>query len=240
MAERGAWPRAVLFDLEGTLADSVSFWLRTMRQVIGQMTGEYQEESRVLALHGPPEPVLLRGVLGAPKAKVAMEDVARLWRAGIRRWVPPVPGMVRVVEDLFRAGVPCGVVTGQSRRLAGPVLQRLGVVDALEVIVCGEDFPARQGPEGVLRALAQLGVAPAEAVFVGTGSQALLGARAARVPTVWLAREPRLVRAYPVDSQPRVTDAWALLDQLRRWRQGTPAPSGEVEGRRPLRGQPSP
>jgi putative hydrolase of the HAD superfamily len=104
-----------------------------------------------------------------------------LWRhyAGAAAWRAR-PGARELLARLRARGLRTAVVSNFDRRLPG-ILAGLGLADALDAVVLPSDVgAAKPDPDIFARALAQLGVAPAEAVFVGDDAERdLAGARAA-------------------------------------------------------------
>lgn len=176
---------AILFDWDGTLADSVP--------LVTQATNE------VLAAHGYPavtEAQIHDGMrfpttermlhhLGRPvddedyravAAAMADEFYAASDRLG-SLCVRLFPGVREMVEEIERAGVPMGIVTNNRATAVRTLLDGLRLGRTLGLIVAEEDVSRpKPDPEGVLRALEALGARAGHTLFVG---DSLTDARAA-------------------------------------------------------------
>lgn len=177
---------AVLFDLDGTLLDSVALILASYHYT--------------LARHGitpPPDEAILAG-LGTPlEVGLAQwvddrEEVARMvetYRAHNLElhdsMVRPYPGVSEVVLTLRERGTRLAVVTSKRREGTLRGLGSLGLSDCFDALVCADDVErAKPHPEPVLSALARLGgVDPARAIFVGDSTHDIESGRAAGVRT---------------------------------------------------------
>ena len=175
----------VLFDLDGTLLDSIPLILESFHHTL-----------RAFAFPPRPDAELLRGV-GTPLAtQLALwaRDAAELdaMVAAYREYnlrhhddrVRAFPGVVETVSALRAAGVRIGVVTSKGRSTAFRGLRAAGLEDAVEAAVCAEDVTrAKPHREPVDRAIALLGAVAEATLFIGDSLHDLHAGRAAAVPT---------------------------------------------------------
>jgi pyrophosphatase PpaX len=178
-------PIAVLFDLDGTLVDTIPFILASVHHAF-EGYGACPTDAQWIAGIGTP----LRQQLAAFARRP--EDVDPLfaryrafWRAEHDRRTRPFPGAVEVVAELAARGHPIGVVTAKLTEGALRTLRHVGLAPHVGAVV-GADSTARAKPhpDPVLLALERLGRAPAEAVLVGDSSHDVAAARAAGVAAV--------------------------------------------------------
>lgn len=211
---------AVLFDLDGTLIDS-----------IGLILSSYEHTLRVHGIEPLPREAWIAG-LGTPlfvQFRRFTDDEARIdalvatYRehnlahhdASVRAY----EGAVEAVEGLARSGLRLGVVTSKRRAAALRGLEVCGFASLFETLV-GVDDCARHkpDPEPVRLALERLGVAAGSAAFVGDSPHDLAAGRAAGVRTGACAWGP-FERAELQRERP---DAWFEtprdLAALQRWR----------------------
>jgi HAD superfamily hydrolase (TIGR01509 family) len=177
---------AIIFDMDGTLADSIEQYCRMARD--DRSLGAAVPRERVLALMGSGTPDLLRRLLpdDYPDAEAALERVVR---ARLRSWlrslddIDPLPGCVDLLRRLHGEGHRLGIATSSGRAL--PYLDRWGVRALFTIIVGREDVRNRKPhPEAVLRCLAGLGVENERALYVGDSPIDVAAGRAAGVRTV--------------------------------------------------------
>jgi phosphoglycolate phosphatase-like HAD superfamily hydrolase len=172
----------VLFDLDGVLVDSRDAVLATLAGVATAALGR-----RVTVADLPPDAATTPRVEVLAGLGVAEPDaLCEIW------WEPALatapaprvfPGALDGLMAIKDAGLATGLVTLQPRSRL-PWLLAPVVLDLLDVTVCREDAAPKPAPDGVLLALAKLGVAPFEAVFVGDTAGDTAAARAAGVTPV--------------------------------------------------------
>jgi pyrophosphatase PpaX len=177
--------RTVLFDLDGTLIDSVQLILDSYHHT--------------LAAHGLPprtDAEWLAGI-GTPLTAqfAACGDTADLLDALIAtyrdynlkhhdRMVTVYPGVVEVVKVLKEDGIATGLVTSKNRvgALRGLTLARLEAM--MDVLVCADEVEnPKPHPEPVEKAVRLLGADPATTVYVGDSIHDMRSGRAAGVRT---------------------------------------------------------
>lgn len=178
-------PFAVLFDLDGTLIDSIGLIVGAMEYAYGDRDRRPPVKEWLAAIGTPLDGMLRRWARDD-------DDVAHL-RSRYRefqndhhdRMVTAYPGMIRAVRALHAAGHPLAIVTSKIEAGARKSLVHLGIEECFRVVV-GLDATTRHkpDPEPVQYALAQLGgVPPARALFVGDSVHDVRAGNAAGVAT---------------------------------------------------------
>lgn len=177
---------ALLFDLDGTLIDSIELILRAMRHAFTGFAGHAPTDDEWRAGIGIP----LQTALGQYAADDA--EVARLF-GRYREYqlehhdalVKPYEGIVDAIREFAEAGHPLALVTSKSDWMAVKALVLVGMDSLITVVVgCDTCVNHKPHPEPVERALALLGAAPENALFVGDSPHDVQSGRAAKVHTV--------------------------------------------------------
>ncbi len=177
---------AVLFDLDGTLVDSLPAIAAAMTRVLA--THGYEiDDAQLVPMVGPPMELIARQ-LGFPPEEAARisEEYLRLYRAEYVRQTPELPGATALLERLATAGIPLGVVTNKVESSAREVLRALDWTKRFGAII-GRDTPggaAKPEPDSALLALSILGIAPDRAAFVGDTEFDVYCARDAGIRTI--------------------------------------------------------
>lgn len=183
-----AFPKAALFDLDGTLLDSAPDMLATANA----MRAARGREPMPLEALRPHVSKGARAMLGA-----AFADVD----AGEREaWVPefldiyerelglhgaPFPGVEAMLAALEAAGTPWGIVTNKPEYLARKLMPLLGWETRCAVLIGGDTLAARKPDPLPLTVAAQrIGVDPGACAYVGDDERDILAARAAGMPSV--------------------------------------------------------
>ncbi len=164
-----------LFDLDGTLIDSIELILRSYRHTMRLHRGHEPPDDVWMTGLGTPLSVQFRHFTDDPAEIEAMVATYRAYNlAHHDELVRPYAGVVAAVRALRRPGRALGLVTSQVAELA----------DAFDVIVGSDDVThPKPHPEPVLAALARLGAAPETAVFIGDSRHDIECGRAAGVKT---------------------------------------------------------
>jgi HAD superfamily hydrolase (TIGR01509 family) len=207
-------PRALVMDLDGTLADTLPLLFEAFRHAVAPFVDRPPTDEEVYATFGPVERECLAKVLppggagGRPFSEIldqADERFHRYYEEHHDR-VRPFPGIPEVVGQAAAAGWQFGVFTGKGRRTAEFTLRELGFWDLVRCLVSGDDVTRpKPDPEGVRLALARLGVAPEDFLLVGDSPADVEAGRGAGVRTagaLWGAFDPAATR--------RAGPTWAL------------------------------
>lgn len=217
-------PAAALFDWDGTIVDTLGHIYRANVIVLGElgitMTREWFRERYT------PDWRASYRELGIPE---------HLWDATAIRWSEEMrsarpralPWARGALRRLGRRGVRLGLVTASTRNVVEPNLRRLNLDGVFETTWYADDVAnGKPHPEALLRALDDLGVAPADSVYVGDTTVDLEMAAAAGAPFVAIGgtTTERTFRAAGVDRVWTGVGAWAddLLGARRARRRGTP------------------
>ncbi len=176
---------AILFDLDGTLVDTVPFILAAVRHAF-QGLARCPSDAEWIAGIGTPLRVQLEQF--AERADQVDELLSRyrtFWLAEHDHRTRCFPGALETVARLAGRGHAMAVVTAKVEEGAHRTLRLTGL-DAHMAAVIGADSCARSKPhpEPVLLALDRLGRRAAEALMVGDSPHDLAAARAAGVRTV--------------------------------------------------------
>jgi HAD superfamily hydrolase (TIGR01509 family) len=213
---------ALLFDLDGTLVDSVYQHVLAWHEVLGEAGMElsvWRIHRRIGMSGGLFVNALLRETGKRLTAEEAKELLAKHTQAFVRRLgeVRPLPGAQDLLTRLTRQNVPWAIATSGSTRTAGPSIKLLGVEP--KVVITREDVArAKPDPDLFLAAAARLGVDIAHSIVFGDSVWDLLAAQRARALGVGLLsggygrEELQQAGAYRVYEDPR--DLLAHLDEV--------------------------
>jgi pyrophosphatase PpaX len=196
------WP-VVLFDLDGTLADTIDLIVASYNHAFAQVMGTERDPDEIRSWIGRPLLESFRAV--APEHAEELDRVYRAWNvAQTEELLREFPGVPDTLRRLREAGVPLGVVTSKRRETALLAMRGVGIDGLVPLLATMEDTEAHKpGPEPLLYAAERLGVHPADCAYVGDAVVDLLAARAAGMAAVgvtWGAGERRDLEAVGPDA----------------------------------------
>ncbi len=172
--------RALLFDLDGTLVDTIDLIVHCFARVLEPATGRPWTRAEVIALFGPTEPVILAGFGLAG----SFPDFLACYDGNHDRLARCFPGVNEALAQARRLGLRLGVVTNKGRETTAITLRRCRLEPLFDVVVTGDDAAApKPDPGGLLLALKRLGVAPHEAAFAGDAPSDVEAGRRAGLET---------------------------------------------------------
>ena len=180
--------QAVLFDLDGTLADSAPDLvaaLATLCAEIGRAEPDPVAVSRVVSAGG--RAILRCGLPGIDEAQVEalLPRYLDLYAARGNVSTRLYDGIDEVLRDLEGQGIAWGIVTNKVAWLAAPVVEKLGLARRCGALVAGDTLARRKpDPDPVLHACALLEVDPSRTLFVGDDLRDIEAGRAAGTRTI--------------------------------------------------------
>ena len=168
--------RAVLFDLDGTLLDTVPDLAFCSNGMLRELGLPELDEASIASFVGRGIAVLVERCLragGRAAPTVAESDSARMI---FERWYGresgrrsrPYTGVEPALRMLSDAGVPMGVVTNKAARFTVDLVRLMGWESYFGVVVSGDTLTVRKpDPAPVLHACDRLGVAPGDTLMIG-------------------------------------------------------------------------
>lgn len=182
---------AFLFDLDGTLVDSVYQHVLAWREAL-EAAGIELAVWRIHRRIGMSGGLLANALLRETNRPLSAEETARLQRLHAEAYgqrvgqVRPLPGARELLAYLSRAGVPWAIATSGRIDSARPALQTLELDPGVPIITRDQVQHAKPDPDLFLAAAGRLGVAVSDSVVVGDSVWDMLAARRARALGVGL------------------------------------------------------
>ena len=159
--------RAVIFDLDGTLADTFPLIVKAWNAGVGPETGLTYSDAEVIARFGIPDPQMIRRELPGDAGERAD---ARFHAAYAREHgiVKAFAGVDEMLAELNRRNIPTGLMTGKGKRSAIITIDALGWSKTFAAIITGEDVKEQKpDPQGLFAVANSLGIEPAACAYVG-------------------------------------------------------------------------
>ncbi len=181
-------PQAVLFDLDGTLADTAG----DLAGALNRLRAQQGLQPQPLELLRPWASAGARGLLAAGMDIHPDHPDYESYRLGfldaymgcLAETTCLFDGMEAVLQDIESRGLKWGVVTNKPHRFTLPVMAGLGLTSRAGVIISGDTTAhAKPHPLPLLTACEQLGVSPAATLYVGDDLRDIQAAKAAHMPS---------------------------------------------------------
>lgn len=175
---------AVTFDLDGTLVDLRSVYVRANQAAVWEVLGRELEEAHVLELMETGLPIRAHmALLDEPSADRLVEVFVEQYRRERDGLVQPFPGMLELVGRLREAGVRVAVVTSKLRSDALAELAATGFLGTVDAVVAFEDTHVHK-PDAAPHLTALCAVGASGGVGVGDLPTDIESARAAGLAAI--------------------------------------------------------
>lgn len=180
---------AVLFDLDGTLLDTAPAFHQLLNQQL-HAAGRpliHLSQLRTVVSDGAAAMVSLAFDMSPedPEFEDQLNTLLTNYRANPAANTQLFPGMADVLETLNQANIPWGIVTNKPERFTTPILEHLGLNQDAKTVICPDHVSERKPhPEGLLKAAAELGVAPEQCCYVGDHLRDIEAGRRANMATI--------------------------------------------------------
>ncbi|MEO8739953.1 MAG: phosphoglycolate phosphatase [Casimicrobiaceae bacterium] len=188
--KRAPFPvRAVLFDLDGTLADTAPDLGSALNRVRAD-------------LHLPPLPLaalrpfashgargMLRGAMGIEEGNsdypVLRDRYLDYYGEALFVHTRLFDGADAMLAEIERRGLSWGIVTNKTARFTLPLLAHLGIAERAGAVICGDTTPhSKPHPAPLLAGAKLLTIDPVDCLYVGDAERDIVGGKAAGMKTM--------------------------------------------------------
>lgn len=160
--------RAFLFDLDGTLADTLPIIVQTSRLALQEMGHDAITDAQIIALIGVPLIETGEILLGEGQGIAYKDCYHKHFRTLDQSHLRPFTGIPELLQELQERGDKLACVTSKRRQPAERTLAQLGLAVYFPVLITAESAPQHKPqPEPALLALRELGADVEQGVFIG-------------------------------------------------------------------------
>ncbi len=208
-------PRAVVFDLDGTIVDSLPLVLAAIRHGIGPFGAEPTMDI-FARLGGPPAQFMATLVDDPRHVPEAMRRMF-VYHRDNAHLIRPFAGARELLQQLRAVGRQSALWTGRDRRSTDGLLQANGLGEFFATVVCGDDLPSHKpDPAGLREIMRRLELESSETLLVGDADVDVLGADACGVAAVLIRHEREIAPAILAKCRQVVSTPAEAFAEVRR------------------------
>ncbi len=194
-AQGRAWPRAIVFDLDGTLIDSAPDLAAALNLVLEMRGARPLPVDQVRLMIGRGIPNLIREGFAAARLPLSDEDMAELLPAYLLYYNAHAsdlttlrPDAYALLEHLAAQGVRMGVCTNKPTDVSRQILTDFHIAHYFDAVIGGDSgLPKKPDPAPLFACLDKLETDLTQALYVGDSETDVTLARRAGLPVVAVA-----------------------------------------------------
>lgn len=180
--------RAVLFDLDGTLVDSLGDLTDAVNHMLASFARQPLDTAAVRRLLGAGARELVRRALASDSPAEIELGLGRFLEFNTSHIADKsrlYPGARNILEQLAAKGIPMAAISNKNEALSRLILKELDT-DHFFSVICGGDTLAEMKPSPLplLHVLERLAIPPREAVMVGDSGYDIVAGRRAGIGTI--------------------------------------------------------
>ena len=168
-----------MFDMDGTLADTIPVVMQALGETFKHFSGREYTVNEIYAMFGPTEEGVIHGRVPDADFEAAVTMYVDRYEA-LHAAAQPFPGTMELLQELKARGIHIGVVTGKGLRTAEVSMRLMGLAPYIDRMEVGSHDRVIK-PEMMRKLLSEWGVPPHEAAYVGDMASDMLHARQAGV-----------------------------------------------------------
>lgn len=190
---QGHRPQLIMFDLDGTLVDSVPDLTVAVDYMLTQLGRPTVGTEQVRHWVGNGASMLVRRALSGQMTPPPLDDIEvahalSLFMAAYGEehgQTRPYPGVLPVLRLLQSWQIGLALITNKPEQFIGPLLDGVGLAGVFQWIVGGDTLPQQKpDPAGLQHVMALAGVSPSQALFIGDSCNDIRAAKAAGVRSI--------------------------------------------------------
>jgi pyrophosphatase PpaX len=178
--------KSVLFDFDGTLADTLPLSFYAFRSVFQKYENKLMNNEEIVNTFGPTEEEIIKlNMTNKDRVDSAIEHYYRIYEEFFHEMVVMPDENVDLIKDLFQQNIKMAIITGKSRRCLDICLKNLGISDFFITSITGDEVTKpKPDPEGIYKAIQLMDLKSHEVVFVGDSNADIMAGKSANIITI--------------------------------------------------------
>jgi len=214
---RASRVRGIVFDLDGTLVDTMPVVVRGIAHAIAPFVDPPSPAEIYRRVAGPADRCLAELLGGDRHVAEAVERLFAYAREHGRE-IEVYPGAAELLAELQAANRPVALWTGRDRTSAMRILEEANLRGHFGAVVCGDDLPTHKpDPEGFRHLATSLEVPATELLMVGDAEVDVIGAARAGAQAILIHQEREISAAVRALRPDLVDTPAAAFRRIREW-----------------------
>lgn len=181
----------VLFDFDGTLANTLPLAIYGMQVVFKKYDGRTFDAKGIVSMFGPPEDrMIANNFLHRENVPAAIEHYYRIYETEHRNMVEDHPEIRNLLYELKKRQIRVGLITGKSRHAYQLSEKALGYESFFESVITGSDVEIpKPDPSGIKATIKRFDADPESTIYIGDSNTDIIAGQAAGIHTAavqWL------------------------------------------------------
>lgn len=177
--------KAVLFDFDGTLADTLPLSFFAFKFIFKKYDNREVTTEELISMFGPTEDDIISiNLLNKEYVAEAISEYYQIYKKDHASQVHMTDEMQKLLMYIRSNNIKMGVITGKSRAAFQISSDSLNLSHFFDIVITGDDVQKpKPNPEGIFTVLEFLGVSKDEAVFIGDSNADIKAGKAAGLRT---------------------------------------------------------
>lgn len=177
--------KAVLFDFDGTLADTLPLTFHAFKHVFHKYDNREVSTDEIISMFGPTEDeIIAKNFVNKDHVEEGIREYYEIYREGHESQLNSANEIENLLKHIKSKNIKMGVITGKSTKALHISLESLHFSHFFDILITGDDVQeAKPNPEGILTALTFLEVSKDEAVFIGDSNADIKAGKSAGLIT---------------------------------------------------------
>jgi beta-phosphoglucomutase family hydrolase len=184
--------KGVIFDMDGVLVNNMAVHFKAFAAMAERYNLKAEEGADFSHLNGRGNDDIInalfpRHIVEAKGVEALAAEKEALYREIYAPTIKPTEGLVELLEQQHKAGIPCAVGSSGPRVNVDFVLEKCGIAPYFSAIISGDMVThCKPDPEIFLTAASKLGVAPCDCLVFEDAISGVMAARAAQMKVITL------------------------------------------------------